>query len=148
MLANKRNEQIWLPSLLNDLFLTDAWSGVANNRAMAYGTNIWEDAAGYHIEIAAPGISKEDVSVQLDEKEALVIRVEKRTTPEAEDTKEDKKYLRREWQYSRFERSFTLPEDVNKEAIAARVNDGILSIDLPKLAPEAQKALTRVIDIQ
>ena len=82
----------------------------------------------------------------MNDQDELVILVEKKE--EKKDEQKDKKYLRHEFNYSRFEQSLLLPDNVNKDAISAKVTDGVLRIELPKLDPTVQKAPTRVIDIQ
>ena len=65
------------------------------------------------------------------------------------ETKDDgnKKYLRREFSYSKFEQAFVLPDDVEKDKISANVTDGVLTIDLPKRTPEEKAKVNRVIEI-
>ena len=74
----------------------------------------------------------------------LIITMEQKN----ENKEEHKKYLRREFAYSKFQQSFILPDDVEKEKISASVNDGILTIELPKHAPEEKAKVNRVIEIQ
>ena len=108
--------------------------------------NIAEDEKGYHVEIATPGMTKEDIAVHVNAQDQLVIEVEKKETQSEED--KEKKYLRREFAYSRFTRTLLLPDDVDKEGISAKVSDGILHIELPKVSPSEQPDPTRVIEIQ
>ena len=60
---------------------------------------------------------------------------------------EDKRYLRREFSYSKFQQTLILPDDVDKEKIGARVADGVLTITLPKLEPEVKEPVKRSISI-
>ena len=69
----------------------------------------------------------------------LSIKMEQKS--ESTDQNEKAHYLRREFSYSKYEQTLLLPEDVNREAIAARVNDGVLTVDLPKVQKEEQKAV-------
>lgn len=92
--------------------------------------NVSETDDKYNIEMAAPGLNKEDLHVDLDEN-ILTISAEK------EEKQEDKKengnyYTRREFSYTSFRRSFTLPETANAEKIDAQYKDGILNITIPK----------------
>ena len=64
-----------------------------------------------------------------------------------EDDKGDKKYLRREFSYSKFQQAFVLPDNVDVDKIDASVNNGVLTIDLPKLSPDEKSKVNRVIDI-
>ena len=76
----------------------------------------------------------------------LVITMEKKNESK-ETEKDNKKYLRREFSYSKFQQAFVLPEDVEKEKINATVNDGVLTIELPKRTPEEKAKVNRVIEI-
>ena len=145
MLPSKRNDQVWLPSLFNDFF-SEEWPMMRTAAATAPAINVLEDEYAYHVEIAAPGMTKDDFSAHVNDQDELVILVEKKE--EKKDEQKDKKYLRHEFNYSRFEQSLLLPDNVNKDAISAKVSDGVLRIELPKLDPTVQKAPTRVIDIQ
>lgn len=141
----RRTEQNWLPSIFNDFF-SEEWPLMRNVSTTAPAINVKEDEKMYHVEIAAPGMTKEDFQVHVNDQDELVVSVEKKQENKEEDKKT--KYLRHEFNYSRFEQSLLLPDNVNKEAIAAKVEHGVLHIDLPKLDPTVQKQTTRVIDIQ
>ena len=108
--------------------------------------NVKEDEKAYHVEIAAPGMTKEDFKVHINDQDELVVSVEKKQENKEEDKK--LKFLRHEFNYSHFEQSLLLPDNVNKETITAKVENGILNIELPKLDPVVQKQPTKVIDIQ
>jgi len=118
-----------LPSLLedffNDSFLTRFFNWDEYKTIPA--VNIIEGKDEYKIEVAAPGLSKEDFKVELDGN-VLTISSEKEQKKE----EKDENVLRREFCYSSFRRSFTLPDDVNIEKIKASHNDGILTVTLPK----------------
>ncbi len=155
MLPSRRNDQNWLPSLFNDFF-SDEWP-IAHAVANATpATNVLEDDKSYHVEIAAPGMTKNDFNIHVNDQDELVITMEKKEETPADEKKDcdktekkcDRKYLRHEFSYSRFEQSLLLPDNVDKDHISAKVTDGILHIDLPKLDPTVQKKPTRVIDIQ
>lgn len=94
--------------------------------------NIIENATTYRLEIAAPGVEKEDFKINI-EKDQLVVAVEKKTENEK---KEDERFVRREFSYKAFRRTFRLPENINIEAINARYENGILYLDLPKSEPQ------------
>lgn len=104
--------------------------------------NISESEEQYEMEYAVPGMTKEDFKIQLDTKNNLVISTEE--TPQATT---EKRYLRREFRIPAFNQSIVLPDDVNREAINARVENGILYIVLPKLKPEVVTPEVRNIDI-
>ncbi|MCF2604445.1 MAG: Hsp20/alpha crystallin family protein [Parabacteroides sp.] len=144
MMPSKRmynNDQNWLPTFFNDFFDND-WMMKTN--ATAPAINVVESDKDYKVEVAAPGMKKEDFNIHLGENNELVITMEQKN----ENKEEHKKYLRREFAYSKFQQSFILPDDVEKEKISASVNDGILTIELPKHAPEEKAKVNRVIEIQ
>ena len=137
----KYNNQNWLPSIFNDFFDND-W--MVRTNATAPAINVIENDTDYKVEVAAPGMTKEDFNIHLGEDNELVITMEKKN-----ETKDDnnKKYLRREFSYSKFEQAFVLPDDVEKDKISANVTDGVLTIDLPKRTPEEKAKVNRVIEI-
>ena len=135
------NDQNWLPTFFNDFFDND-WMMKTN--ATAPAINVVESDKDYKVEVAAPGMKKEDFNIHLGENNELVITMEQKN----ENKEEHKKYLRREFAYSKFQQSFILPDDVEKEKISASVNDGILTIEMPKHAPEEKAKVNRVIEIQ
>ena len=144
MMPRKRmynNDQNWLPTFFNDFFDND-WMMKTN--ATAPAINVVESDKDYKVEVAAPGMNKEAFHIHLGENNELVITMEQKN----ENKEEHKKYLRREFAYSKFQQSFILPDDVEKEKISASVNDGILTIELPKHAPEEKAKVNRVIEIQ
>ena len=143
MPIRKYNNQNWLPSIFNDFFDND-WMVKAN--ATAPAINVIENEKDYKVEVAAPGMTKEDFNIHLGEDNELVITMEKKNETKEED-KENKKYLRREFSYSKFQQAFVLPEDVEKDKISANVTDGVLTIELPKLTPEEKAKINRVIEI-
>lgn len=135
------NAQNWLPSLFNDFFDND-WMVKAN--ATAPAINVIENEKEYKVEVAAPGMTKDDFKIQLSDNNELVISMEKKNeTKEGE----EKKYLRREFSYSKFEQALVLPDDVDASKIGANVQDGVLNITLPKLAPEEKAKVNRMIEI-
>ena len=139
----KYNNQNWLPSIFNDFFDND-W--MVRTNATAPAINVIENENDYKVEVAAPGMTKEDFNVHLGEDNELVITMEKKNETKEED-KENKKYLRREFSYSKFEQAFVLPDDVEKDKISANVTDGVLTIELPKRTPEEKAKASRVIEI-
>lgn len=139
----KYNSQNWLPSIFNDFFDTD-WMGRTN--ATAPAINVIETEKDYKVEVAAPGMTKDDFNIQLTENNELVITMEKKNESK-ENEKDSKKYLRREFSYTKFEQALVLPEDVEKDKIEAHVNDGVLTIDLPKRTPEEKAKINKMIEI-
>lgn len=142
MVPVRRNTQSWVPDIFNDFFDTD-WMGRMN--ATAPAINVLEDENNYDVELAAPGLTKEDFNVHVDEDGNLVINMEKK------DNKEEKKhghYLRREFSYSKFEQTLVLPEDADKEQINARVENGVLNVNIPKIRRNAESASKKVIEVK
>ena len=143
MMPIRRNETSnWMPSIFSDFFDNDWMFNKMKSTSPA--VNVIENENDYKIEVAAPGMTKEDFHVQLNDDNQLVISMEKKN----ENTDNDKKYLRREFSYSKFQQALILPEDVEKEQISASVNDGVLTISLPKKQQEERKQENRIIEIQ
>lgn len=143
MMPIRRNETSnWMPSIFSDFFDND-WM-FNRMKSTSPAVNVIENENDYKIEVAAPGMTKEDFHVQLNDDNQLVISMEKKN----ESTDNDKKYLRREFSYSKFQQALILPEDVEKEQISASVNDGVLTISLPKKLQEERKQENRIIEIQ
>ena len=130
----------WIPSVFNDLFDVD-FMPKANCTAPAI--NVKESDEAYTVELAAPGMKKEDFNVHINDEGNLISKMEQKN-----EKKEDKntRYLRREFSYSKFEQTLILPDDVRKDAISAKVEHGVLTVELPKLIEEKVK-VSRQIDI-
>ncbi len=139
-----RRNQNWLPSIFNDFFDND-WMEKAN--ATAPAINVFETEKEYRVELAAPGMTKDDFNVHIDEDNNLVITMEKKNESKDEDKKEGR-YLRREFSYSKFQQTMILPDDVDKEQIAAHVENGVLNIELPKFTEQEKAKSKKVIDIK
>lgn len=143
MPTRKYYNQNWLPSIFNDFFDND-WMVKAN--ATAPAINVVESDKDYKVEVAVPGMTKNDFNIHLGEDNELVISMEKKSENNEKD-KENKKYLRREFSYSKFQQSLYLPDNVDKDKISANVADGVLTIDLPKYSEEEKAKVKRVIEI-
>ena len=143
MTPMRRYEQNWLPGIFNDFFAND-W--MTRTNATAPAINVIEDEKDYKVEVAAPGMNKEDFKVNVTDDNYLVLTMEKKNESKDEDKK--RKYLRREFSYHKFEQSLALPEDVNKDEIKASVNDGVLTIDIPKVKVCEQQPTVKQIEIQ
>lgn len=141
MPTRKYYNQNWLPSIFNDFF-DNNWMEKAN--ATAPAINVVESDKDYKVEVAVPGMTKEDFNIHLDDENELVISMEKKV--ENED-KDNKKYLRREFSYTKFQQSLYLPDNVDKEKITANVANGVLTIELPKYSQEEKAKINRVIEI-
>ena len=127
-----------------DDFFDNEWMKKTN--ATAPAINVIESDTEYKVEVAAPGMNKEDFNIHVDENGNLVIAMEKKSEKKEEDKKS--RYLRREFSYTKFQQTLILPEDVVKDTINASMNDGVLNIELPRKTPEAKSNITKVIEIK
>jgi HSP20 family protein len=131
----------WIPSVFSDLFDTEF---VPKSNYTAPAINVKESDKAYTVELAAPGMKKEDFNVHINDEGNLIIKMESKQEHKDED--KNTRYLRREFSYSKFEQTLILPDDVKKEDIKARVENGVLTVELPKVVEEKVK-LSRQIDI-
>jgi HSP20 family protein len=131
----------WIPTVFNDLFNTDFMPKV---NATAPAINVKESDKAYTVEVAAPGMKKEDFNVHINDEGNLIIKMEQKQEKKEED--KNTRYLRREFSYSKFEQTLILPDDVEKDKISAKVEHGVLTVDLPKVVEEKVK-VSRKIDI-
>lgn len=129
----------WMPDVFNDFFDNDF---MTRANATAPAINVKESDTAYTVELAAPGLKKEDFNVNIDRDGNLHIRMESKAEKKDEDKKSH--YLRREFSYSKFEQTLLLPDDVNKDGIEAKVNDGVLTVNLPKTEKKEDKALKQI----
>ena len=159
-----RKNQHWLPGIFNDFFGNE-WVDKSNGTAPA--VNILETEDEFRVEVAAPGMTRNDFRVDINEDNELLITMEKREERSESDDKrtEDKRtgdkpddtqpgerkpcdkkgtYLRREFSYSQFQQRLILPDTVEKARISAKVENGVLTVDIPKkkeskVAPAARR---------
>ena len=141
-----RRNQNWLPSIFND-FLNNDWLMERRN-ATAPAVNILENDDEYKIEVAAPGMTKEDFKVHINEDNELIISMEKRAEEKEEDKKHKGTYLRREFSYTQFQQSLLLPDNVERDKISAKVEHGVMSIDIPKKKVTETASAARQIEIK
>ena len=133
----------YLPHRANDFFGKDFLSTFFSDGAdySVPAVNIKENENNFEIELAAPGLNKKDFSINL-EKDVLTVSSEKEVSNE----NENENYMRKEFGFSSFKRSFSVPETVNSEKIKASFKNGILNIELPKM-DEAKIKQTQSITI-
>jgi HSP20 family protein len=129
----------FIEKAFNDL-LNDFPATAKNSWAQTPAVNIVESPENFRLEVAAPGLAKENFEVKV-ENELLTISAQKEVSKE-----ENGKYTRREFGYFGFKRSFVLPDTVNADEIAATYENGILNVTLAKKA-EAKPAPVRTIEI-
>jgi HSP20 family protein len=135
-----------MPSVFDDFFKPwNEWfdnGGFTGRNMNAPAVNITEHKDEYMVSLAVPGMKKDDFKIDVDGN-MLTISSEKE---ESKDEK-DKKFTRKEYNYSSFSRTFTLPEEINKEKIEAKYEDGVLKISLPR-REEAKKPSAKHIAVK
>lgn len=135
-----------IPSVFDDFFKPwNEWfenGGMIGRMLKVPAVNITEHEKEYQVALAAPGLKKDDFKIDMDGNMVTI-------SSEKEESKEDKdkRYTRKEYSYSSFSRSFTLPEDVNRDKIEARYEDGVLTLLLPR-KEEAKKPAGKQIAIK
>lgn len=166
MLPVRRGAQ-WLPDIFDDFF-DNRW--MARPNATAPAINVIENDKEYQVEVAAPGMTREDFDIRIDQENQLVVTMEKRTErgrelpEEKKATKKEEKewekvdkaiekgnegrYLRREFSYTHFRQAMILPDNIEKEKITARMEHGVLNISIPKSAPRVEANKARQIEIK
>lgn len=142
--TRKLNGQTWLPDFFNDFFESSALDRI-NTKAPAI--NVIEDEKQYKLELAAPGLTKEDFKVHVNKDGNLVIEMERKREEKEEDTKGGR-YLRREFSYSKFHQTLILPENADKDGIEASVENGVLDVKVPKLQKAKVEDERRVIEVK
>ncbi len=143
----KRNEDQWLQSDFDDLFKND-WLGgtpnVGNIGTRVPAVNIQETEENFIAYVAAPGKSKDQFNIELDNN---VLTISSEENEERESTDTNGRFTRKEFSYTNFRRVFSLPETVESEKISATYKDGVLEIKLPK-KEEAKQQAKRMIEIK
>ncbi|MDD7028556.1 MAG: Hsp20 family protein [Prevotellaceae bacterium] len=142
MMLPVMNSNSWFPTVFDDFFNSD-W--MPKMKATAPAVNVKEDAKAYTMEVAVPGIKKEFCRVNINADGNLDIAIENKMEHKEEDKKQH--YLRREFSYSNYQQTYVLPDDIVKENIAAKVDDGVLTITMPKVTKDDVKKIQRQIDI-
>ena len=160
MTRSRNYSQNWLPSIFDDFF-DNNWMNRTN--ATAPAINELERSDAYVVEVAAPGMTKKDFNIHIDENNNLIISMEKKEehkegdncgcNGEAKGTavksrEDESRYLRREFYYSKFQQALILPDDVDKMSISAQVENGILSVTLPKQTPEQKEKRLQHIEVK
>lgn len=135
------------PVLFSDFFKPwNEWfpngDNLWNNMLSMPAVNITENEKAYQVSLAAPGMKKEDFKIDVDGN-ILSISAEKEESTE----EKEKKFTRREYSYSSFSRSFTLPDEVNQEKIEAAYEAGVLNLTLPR-REEAKKTTAKQIAVK
>lgn len=129
------------PFYMPNIFDDDFFPVLSNRTSSMPAVNIREDEKNYVLDLAIPGIEKKDLKIDMNDD---VLTISSETKSESEDSGNG--YKRKEFSYSSFCRSFYIPDNVNRDNIAASYRDGILSVSLPKEKEEKNK-ITKKIDI-
>ncbi len=137
-----------MPSVFNDFFkpwndVFDGGTGLWGREMNIPAVNIKEQKDDYLVSLAVPGMQKDDFKIDV-EGNMLTISCEKKEKKEEKDVR----YTRKEYNYSSFERSFTLPDEVIKEKIDAHYEDGLLKISLPKKEEAKKIAISKHITVK
>ena len=140
MLVTRRNQD-FMPTLFNELM---------NWNDTTYSTprmNIMETKDNYKLELCIPGLTKEDVKLSIDAEGNLVVEMVKENKSEKKENKEEMRYLRHEFSVEHFRQTVMLPEDIHKDQISAKVENGILDIIIPKVTVEEKKQAMQTIEV-
>ncbi len=132
----------WFSDMLDEFLNTDIFNDMPQVASSVPAVNIKETDKAYVIELAAPGLKKDDFDIDLDNN-VLTISYKKKE----EKKEEEGNYTRREFYFTEFKRSFTLPETANLEKIEAKYKDGILEVTIEK-KEEAQVKPKKKISIK
>ncbi|MBQ3246199.1 MAG: Hsp20/alpha crystallin family protein [Bacteroidales bacterium] len=147
--ARRFNGQYGLTDFFNDFFDNHSFEKVGSTTP---AINVKENDKGYRLEIAAPGMCKDDFKIHINKQGNLVVEMEKTDCgckdKEKDGEKKDCRYLRKEFSYSRFSQTLILPDNADKDAIDATVRNGILYVDIPKAVKEKVEDEKRVIEVK
>ena len=136
-----KRSDVLFPSLMSEFFKPDWFGGMENYKNDVPAVNIKENEKDYELELAVPGMKKDDFNVEVDDN-IMTISAE----AETENKVEEENYTRKEFSRTSFKRSFTLPETIDEDKIDASYVDGILKFTLPK-KDEALPKPKRMISI-
>lgn len=142
----KKNNSVTFPAFLDEFLKPDWFGGMEKLEKLNVtvpAVNIKETETDFTIELAVPGKKKDDFNVEVNND---VLTISSETKTESEDRADDGKYTRREFSYSSFKRSFTMPETVDEDKIKASYEDGVIRLALPK-KEEALPKPKKLIDI-
>ena len=140
MLVTRRNQD-FMPTLFNELM---------NWNDTTYSTprmNIMETKDNYKLELCIPGLTKEEVKLSIDAEGNLVVEMVKENKSEKKENKEEMRYLRHEFSVEHLRQTVMLPDDIHKEQISAKVENGILDIVIPKVTVEEKKQAMQTIEV-
>ena len=137
-----RRTQDFIPTLFNELMNMDTVSYSEPKM------NIIENKENYLIQYSVPGLKKEDLKINIDTEGNLVVEMSKENSHKEEKKDNGTRFLRREFSTEQFRNTLVLPEDIHREKITAKVENGILEVTLPRVTVEEKKALVQSIEVQ
>jgi len=131
-----------LSNFFDDFFTKDLfnWPSSSSTGTTIPSVNIYETDGEFHVEMAAPGMSKNDFSIELDNN---TLTISSQKTSEKKDS-DDKNYQRKEFSFQSFMRTFHLPESAEAEKINAKYADGILKLVIPKKEEAKRKPIKTI----
>lgn len=144
LLVRRNNDFDWLNNWFDDNFFNTPV--MAQTTTTAPAVNVKEDSKQYVMEVAVPGLKKEQVNMSIDKDGYLTLSIENKNEQKDENKKEH--YLRREFSYTSYRQSYALPDNVDADKIAANVADGVLKVVLPKVEKKEEKEDVKHIEVK
>lgn len=144
LLVRRNNDFDWLNNWFDDNFFNTPV--MAQTTTTAPAVNVKEDNKQYVMEVAVPGLKKEQVNMSIDKDGYLILSIENKNEQKDENKKEH--YLRREFSYTSYRQSYALPDNVNADKIEANVADGVLKVVLPKVEKKEEKEDVKHIEVK
>ncbi len=144
LLVRRNNDLNWLNNWFDDNFFNTPV--MAQTTTTAPAVNVKEDNKQYVMEVAVPGLKKEQVNMSIDKDGYLTLSIENKNEQKDENKKEH--YLRREFSYTSYRQSYALPDNVDADKIEANVADGVLKVVLPKVEKKEEKEDVKHIEVK
>lgn len=144
LLVRRNNDFDWLNNWFDDNFFNTPV--MAQTTTTAPAVNVKEDNKQYVMEVAVPGLKKEQVNMSIDKDGYLTLSIENKN--EQKDEKKKEHYLRREFSYTSYRQSYALPDNVDADKIEANVADGVLKVVLPKVEKKEEKEDVKHIEVK
>lgn len=144
LLVRRNNDFDWLNNWFDDNFFNTPV--MAQTTTTAPAVNVKEDNKQYVMEVAVPGLKKEQVNMSIDKDGYLTLSIENKNEQKDENKKEH--YLRREFSYTSYRQSYALPDNVDANKIEANVADGVLKVVLPKVEKKEEKEDVKHIEVK
>lgn len=135
-----RRPQDFMPTLFNELM------NMGNSNYTNPQMNVIESKDNYKVQLLVPGLKKEDLKISIDAEGNLVVEMSKEN--KVEEKKDECRYLRREFSVEQFCQTLMLPDDIHREQITAKVENGILDIVIPRVTKEEKQKLIQNIEVQ